>query len=555
VRPHAAIALSGLSIVAALLGGCASLADPGGEARAAHTLDADDTASVALLRQSVLVALKEGRVQAALSDARTLAEVRPTEAESHFLLALALHASDQPEALAHAAAGYRIAGRYAGRTFWPAYLAGVLALDRDQPGEAVGHFAEAVIAEPTSTDALLGLAVAAYRDGDLVRATEAASRVHAVDPDNALGWQVLALARAGAGDRRASDVLLARAPAALSVATREAVAQRAEVLLATTSVDAVNSTPESFAEDRGTAAQQVMVDVTLILADDRRANRYGLNLLDGLRSQFSIDWKRNGTVTAGTRVSERTLTEAITLNVLNYNLNIFNRAGRYYEVLARPSLTAFLGEESSVFIGETSNVAVGGVNVATLEKIEIGISLKITPLEIRGDGARVRIQAERGFFSDQNPGTFAEQITVFQQRVAATADLRFGETLILSGLTEQVADGQSSRTPVLGDVPVLDTLFSQRSHIDRRRSAIVLVTPSVPMTAQTSAERNAALAELSALWSQAVAPRTDWQRSISHLRNLPLFTRGRALDTALPQDFTSQALNRAVRAMEAGESI
>jgi hypothetical protein len=454
-----------------------------------------------------------------------------------------------------AEAGYRAAGRYAGRAYWPSYLAGLVALERDQPVAALGLFAEAVVAEPESGEALLGLAVAAYRSGDLARALEAASRAHAINPGDPLAWQVLALASAGAGDRSRSEAVLARAPLSVTPAVMKSVTQRAKVLLATRQIDDGNATFGATTASDAEVPTQLMVDVTLILADDRRGHRFGFNLLDGLKSQFSIDWKRNSGTSAGTRSSDRALTEAITVSGLDYNLNIFNRSGRYYDVLARPSLTAFLGEESRVFIGETSNVAIGGVNVATLEKIEVGVSLKVTPVEIRGDGARVRIEAERGFFSDQNPGSFAEQVTIFQQRVAATADLKFGETLVLSGLSEQVVDGQSSRTPVLGDIPGVNVLFSEKSHLERKRSAIVLVTPSTPLGLITGVESNAALRELAALWSQRIAPNSSLQGTLSRLHSLPLFTRGRASDTGLPDTFAQSAFQQALSAFEAGEAI
>ena len=128
---------------------------------------------------------------------------------------------------------------------------------------------------------------------------------------------------------------------------------------------------------------------------------------------------------------------------------------------ARPSLTAFVGQPSSFFVGEQLVVQTSGVNTAQLERIDVGVRLSVTPSQVRPDGAQFRLEADRSFFSDVPGGTFREQLSIFKQSVSATADVRYGETLVLSGLQEQVFDHQDSKVPGIGDVPGPNLLLNQ----------------------------------------------------------------------------------------------
>ena len=146
------------------------------------------------------------------------------------------------------------------------------------------------------------------------------------------------------------------------------------------------------------------------------------------------------------------------------------------------------------------------MNFAQLEKIDVGVGLKITPAEIRADGARFRVEADRSFFSDQGVGSFSQQLATFRQSVAATADVRFGETLVLSGLSESVNDGSESAVPVLGDIPGLNLAFNRKTDQRRQRSVIILVTPSSPLGLQTGDSRGDSVRKLTQLWDTLIQP-------------------------------------------------
>jgi hypothetical protein len=148
---------------------------------------------------------------------------------------------------------------------------------------------------------------------------------------------------------------------------------------------------------------------------------------------------------------------------------------------------------------------------------------------------------DRGFFSEQNASSFRESVSTFKQSVSATADVKFGETLILSGLTESVTDGVSSRTPVLGDIPVLDTLFSRSTKLKRTRSAIILVTPSQPGFINRTTNTSAKVERLVRLWDSVIEPRIGVESLMDKYLRGPSFSRSAAGDVQV-RDLNDPAL-------------
>jgi type II secretory pathway component GspD/PulD (secretin) len=235
----------------------------------------------------------------------------------------------------------------------------------------------------------------------------------------------------------------------------------------------------------------------------------GINLLDGLTVQFGLDYMTEekwitGAPTAMTRV----FTSALKVPEITYSLNLFNTKDDFYRVIARPSLVASLNETSEFFIGKTVSVAVSGINLGSVQLIDLGTYVRVTPSAISPTEARFKIEVIRSFPITDNPGTFQQALTAFKQTVNATAAVEFGKTLILSGLYEGVDTGGFSKTPGLGDTPVLDTLFNARRRTQRRDVALVLVTPRLAGVVETDTRefRGETLNRLLSLWKDYIDP-------------------------------------------------
>lgn len=440
----------------------------------------------------------------------------------------------------YAAVAYDNARALAPGQYWASLMHGFLALRRNQPERAVPHFARAALDEDARWEASYGLASAAYFSGDLLLAELATRHALQSASDRPEVQRLSAMVRAAAGDEDANTAVARYAALGAAPAEVARVERRVQHLLRL----AADTSQETDRPDSGEAATpsepavtldigappQISVDVSIILSSVLKNERRGVNLLDALSVTYSMDRSISRSVVEETGSDPfvsavRTITHNIGIPQLNYNLNLFNNSGQSYSVLARPSLTAYLEETSDFFSGRTVNVQVSGVNLGQLQPIDVGVGLRITPQVITAERAIIQIEASRSFLSQEEIGRFDQSLTTFKQEVAATADIAFGETLILSALSETVRDSTVSQVPILGDIPILSAITRERDTANREESLLVLVTPQRPTTANLGIRgpRAEDVQRLMRYWTARAKPTSGFEDVLRRLEHMPIY--------------------------------
>jgi len=369
--------------------------------------------------------------------------------------------------------------------YWVSLMQGFLALRRNEPATAIPHFTRAAMDEEAQWEAAYGLGIAAYYTGDLMLAEAAVRESLRRQADRPEVIRLSALVRAASGNELALTEVNRYAKLTTDQADAAWLQQRVEHLLRNklfqdseseftlaqyngdqASDSASNS--ENYVGLYENSPPQISVDVTIILSSVSKSERRGINLLDALSATYSLDRSyskstQDQTGAAPLTTAVKTITRNIGIPQINYNLNLFNNSGQYYSVLARPSLTAYLNETSDFFAGRTINVSVNGIQSGNIIPIDIGVSLTVTPQVITNNNTLVRVAANRSFLSANEIGKFTESLTTFKQQVSAMADIKFGQTLILSALSETVRDESNSKVPLLGDIPVLSAFTKEKT--------------------------------------------------------------------------------------------
>jgi tetratricopeptide (TPR) repeat protein len=420
-----------------------------------------------------------------------------------------------PSRLALARVGFEASVQQAPEDFWANLFLGYQHLEDARYVEAQAMFSRAARVRPDRWEAVYGLGVASYLSGDPLSARLAAEQAVRLNPGNADARRLQLMAAALTGDRDVDS--LSRAFTAAHPADTHTPRRVTEILR--TAASPMVSIMDSGAEVRsGTetpvgedAGKQIVIDLTIILSSVLETKVRGVNLFDGLALQFGYgNQYQAGRASGGEWSSNRSITQSIGVPQLDYSLNLFNNAGQYYHVLARPSLTAYLGQESEFFAGRTINVKVSGVNLGSLQPIDVGVGLKVLPEAIEGNRVRFRVNASRSFLSQDQVGTFDESLTTFKQLVSATAEVQFGQTLVMSALSETVDDNKHSKTPGLGDIPVVSGFFRESSRAHRQESLLILITP-VQTSAYTvpASAAPASLEALVRLWKSQVDPHSS----------------------------------------------
>jgi len=262
------------------------------------------------------------------------------------------------------------------------------------------------------------------------------------------------------------------------------------------------------------SSNMVVVDVVLIGTQEDVRDTRGINLLNGLQMQFGnpttgaygLSWGRNNVddrLNLGLDENTRTITSQIGIPAVTYSLNIANTANSQNEILAKPSLVAQSGVTSEFFSGtEILAAAVsGGDGDSVSVQKEVGVKLAITPEVLDGDLLRLQVVAERTFLTDPASSVLFEfRLDTTKTNVNSTVTMRFGETLILGGLSERESSRGNDGVPGLRDIPGLNYLFSERTERNFERSILILLTPRRPQYSRQAEEaRDQTRQELSAL--------------------------------------------------------
>jgi len=302
--------------------------------------------------------------------------------------------------------------------------------------------------------------------------------------------------------------------------------------------------------------KMVIVDVVIIRTEEDITTSKGVNLLSGLTLQFGstslstggFSYKSSKAKTIGT--TTKTITRAINIPSINYSLNIVNSATGRNEILARPTLVALSGEQSEFFSGvEVDAAAVGGNNSdgATVQiNKEIGVKLSVNP-EFLDDGrVKLNVVAERTFLTTPNTSsvTFTLRIDTSKTTVSANVAMNYGETLILSGLSEKETERKRDGVPVLQDLPGLQYLFSKRTTRDFQKSVLILMTPRPPSytnqsdlqqseTRARQSKNERALSELQARYSDWFKPYPNWASVFHHMQDNTLYREFRTGDVTM----------------------
>lgn len=247
--------------------------------------------------------------------------------------------------------------------------------------------------------------------------------------------------------------------------------------------------------------KMVMLDVVIVSTEEDNNDTFGINLLDGLRIQFGNTLGTPAVSQTTTSSSDlfnpfndtktQVVTRMINMPAVAYTLNIANAQDRRNEVVARPSLVALGGQTSTFFSGTDvigAAISTGQGGSVQVQK-EAGVKLAVTP-EFLPDGLiKMQIIAERTFLTNPNSNVlFDFRLDTSKTLVSANVVMKYGETLILSGLSERNLESANSGVPVLRDVPLVQYLFNRQTKRDFHKSVLIIVTPRRPSYSNRSAE-------------------------------------------------------------------
>lgn len=162
------------------------------------------------------------------------------------------------------------------------------------------------------------------------------------------------------------------------------------------------------------------------------------------------------------------------------------------DVEAQPSVRVMDNRTARILVGEETPVrvidagaqlqgaagegALGGLPVATVDYMETGVILEVSPRITNSDDILLDLSAERSS-ADLAPSDVG--LTFRRQKAESQVLLKDGETVVIGGLTVTEAGEVRSGIPLLMDLPLVGRLFATGRKSSVQRDLLIMVTPTI----------------------------------------------------------------------------
>lgn len=171
-------------------------------------------------------------------------------------------------------------------------------------------------------------------------------------------------------------------------------------------------------------------------------------------------------------------------------LNALTSQGRV-RTLSSPKLMATENEESSVIVGDRRGYSVittiNQVTTESIEFLESGVILRVKP-SVDDDGQimlEIHPEVSTGLI-DPITGIPSQATTEVTTRMIVPD----GQTVFVGGLIKHRIDESKSGVPLIGRIPVVGRLFSNRTSTTTNTETVVLITPTVVRKAESLIDRD-----------------------------------------------------------------
>jgi len=114
----------------------------------------------------------------------------------------------------------------------------------------------------------------------------------------------------------------------------------------------------------------------------------------------------------------------------------------------------------------------------TIERKDVGITLKVLPRINAGDTIRLEVVQEASSIASTQLSQATDLITN-RRAINTTVLADNGQTIVLGGLTSDDYGQIKSQVPILGDIPIIGELFKARRETRQKRTLFIFLKPTI----------------------------------------------------------------------------
>lgn len=153
------------------------------------------------------------------------------------------------------------------------------------------------------------------------------------------------------------------------------------------------------------------------------------------------------------------------------------------KVLARPTIVTLSGRPAQITSGgQTPILTSGGVGAPSVSYKDFGTVVFFLPVVMGNGKIHLEVAAELSAINQAAgitvAGTVPTAVPGFQvRRIQDAVQMEDGQTLAIGGLIQNTVNATITRVPVLGDIPYLNVLFTNKKYSEDEEELLILVTP------------------------------------------------------------------------------
>ncbi len=202
---------------------------------------------------------------------------------------------------------------------------------------------------------------------------------------------------------------------------------------------------------------------------------------------YGLDWSKlftsdGGEGRFGTRGLSGSSTNGFYFELLTPNIEVLldtlKTRGRL-RTLSTPKLLTIEDKEASAVVGDRIGFKVttttNQVTTESIEFLESGVILKVTPSVNEHGQVLLKIAPEVSTGTVSDDGIPSKNTT----QVMTNMLVPDGQTVFIGGLMKQSIDESREGVPILGDIPAIGLLFSNRAKNIVNTETVVLITPKI----------------------------------------------------------------------------
>lgn len=169
-----------------------------------------------------------------------------------------------------------------------------------------------------------------------------------------------------------------------------------------------------------------------------------------------------------------------------FNLKEFRDA---INVLSTPQLLTSDNKEAEIVVGENvpfiskreADPTRPASVFSTIERKDVGITLKLTPQITEGDYVKLDIYQEISALKQNQTENILISVgpTTTKRSTRTSVLVKDEQTVVIGGLMQEREEDIITKMPILGDIPILGWAFKTKTHTKQKTNLLVFLTPHV----------------------------------------------------------------------------